>query len=517
MPQHCSATETNSDPPYTVMILDDERRTRENLIRILSARKDCRVVCSAADGAQGLELARRHKPQIILSDIKMPAMDGIQFALALKDFAPSAVLLFLTGYSDKELLLSAIKLGVCDYIEKPIVLEELQSAVDRAIAKVCLEKSRDAKRTRRPGTLKAWREEIESKLIIDLAENTYGPQVLLERLRRIELKIPVYSPYYAVVLQAASPGASSGLPETVLRTVKMKCTEYGVEGITGLYSPHYIVLLVHCNEFSELDTLYEILRETEQTLENSAPVPCALYGGIGRRVPNLADIRLSFLDAVNICDTQAYLERKSIGVLAPEEEENDPPPPKISDPSQFEESIAYYAARGQFSLADMKTYFAETIYRLLDSRSLTAPAFGTVYSRVFQTESLRELRQLLEDFFPQASARSESEPHYLVDNVHYFIRNHYDDLSLSTAWLAEKLEVSKSYLSNLYKTKTGRTLSHSINVFRIEKAKLLLRNPSLKIYEIAARCGYADENYFIRVFKKITGATPLKYREGLHR
>lgn len=517
MPQHCSAAETKSEQPYTVMIVDDERRTRENLIRILSGRDDCRVVCSASDGAQGLALARRHRPQIVLSDIKMPVMDGIQFAFALKELAPAAVLLFLTGYSDKELLLSAIKLGVCDYIEKPIVLEELQSAVDRAIAKLRLEKDGNAGRARKPGTLKVWREEIESKLIIDLAENRYEPQALLERLRRIELKIPVYSPYYAVVLRAAAGAeASAELPETVLRTVKMKCTEYGVEGITGLYSPHYIVLLVHCNEFSELDTLYEILGETEQALEPSAP-SCALYGGIGRRVSNLADIRVSFLDAVNLCDTQAYLEREPVEVFSAQEDKSAPPAPKITDPSQFEEAIAYYTARGQFPLADMKTYFAETIYRLLDSKSLTAPAFGTVYSRVYQTGSLRELRQLLAELFPQTTAPAESEPHYLVDNVHHIIRNHYSDPSLSTAWLAEKLEVSKSYLSNLYKAKTGQTLSHSINVFRTEKAKLLLRGSALKIYEIAERCGYADENYFIRVFKKITGVTPLKYREGRRR
>ncbi len=511
-------TGTGPDSRCTVMILDDERRTRDNLIRILGARDDCSVICSASDGKEGLELARRHRPQIVLSDIKMPVMDGIRFAFALKEIAPATAILFLTGYSDKEFLLSAIKLGVCDYIEKPIVLDELQEAVDRAVAHVRLEQAREVKRSRRSSTLKAWREEVESKLIIDLAENTYNPQILLERLRKLELKMPVYSPYYAAVLRVVNhTGERRELLEFVLKAMKMKCLDCGIDTITGLFSTHYAVMLIRCNEFSDSEAIQAILEQTIQVFGSNTLSPCSLYCGIGRRVPHLADIRTSFLEAMGICDAETFLERESLKEYREELHAASALPEEASSPDELEQALLFFEKQEQFALQDLKMYFAENIFRILSKSSVrgAVPAFGDVYAGILKTRSHKDLSRILADYFPRTPKTPEPESNYLVDNVHRIIQNECANTSLGTAWLAKKLGVSKSYLSNLYKLKTGVALIYSVNSYRVEKAKLLLRNPALKIYEIASQCGYMDENYFIRVFKKATGLTPFKYREGL--
>jgi len=126
---------------FKLLIVDDERNTREGLIECIDWPKlGVSRIEQAEDGAAALEKAKSFKPNIIICDIRMPKMNGLEFSGSIKNFLPESKIIFLSGYSDKEYLKTAIKLQAVDYIEKPVVLDKIREAVGSAVS-LLLEKT----------------------------------------------------------------------------------------------------------------------------------------------------------------------------------------------------------------------------------------------------------------------------------------------------------------------------------------------------------------------------------------
>ena len=115
---------------FSVLVVDDEKMPRE-ILRNYVPWETLQVgrVEEAEDGAQALEMARLHRPDIVISDVKMPRMNGLELASAVREMYPDCQFIFLSGYTDKEYLKGAIKLRAASYVEKPIDLEELITVV----------------------------------------------------------------------------------------------------------------------------------------------------------------------------------------------------------------------------------------------------------------------------------------------------------------------------------------------------------------------------------------------------
>ena len=116
-----------------LLIVDDEMLTRTGLISSISWENlGIDEVYEASDGIEGLKMAEKHKPEIILSDVRMPRMNGIDMLYKVRENAPDTVFIFMSGYSDKEYLKAAIKLRAVNYVEKPLDLVEIEQAVRTA-------------------------------------------------------------------------------------------------------------------------------------------------------------------------------------------------------------------------------------------------------------------------------------------------------------------------------------------------------------------------------------------------
>jgi len=120
---------------FKLLIVDDERNTREGLIECIKWQElEIGKIEQAEDGLLALEKASVFKPDIILCDIRMPKMNGLDFSARVRDLLPDCKIIFLSGYSDKEYLKTAIRLQAVDYIEKPVNLDEVQKAVSKAVS-----------------------------------------------------------------------------------------------------------------------------------------------------------------------------------------------------------------------------------------------------------------------------------------------------------------------------------------------------------------------------------------------
>jgi len=109
-----------------LLLVEDEQYTRDGIIKFIDwKRLGIKKVYTAEDGLQGVDVARLHLPDIILADVRMPRMNGVEMARRIRTFHPDCELIFISGYSDREYLKSAIHLSALDYISKPLDLNEL--------------------------------------------------------------------------------------------------------------------------------------------------------------------------------------------------------------------------------------------------------------------------------------------------------------------------------------------------------------------------------------------------------
>jgi two-component system response regulator YesN len=154
-----------------MLIVDDEATTRKGLMEYISwGEIGVDAVYDAEDGQKGLELASAIHPDIVLTDVRMPRMNGIELAQRLKDMLPLCKVVFLSGYSDKEYLLSAINLQAVNYIEKPVDLEEVRRVIQKTVA-LCIEDRQRLDQTR-------------ENLCLDIIRHKDAPDKIRSRLRK---------------------------------------------------------------------------------------------------------------------------------------------------------------------------------------------------------------------------------------------------------------------------------------------------------------------------------------------
>lgn len=119
-----------------ILILDDEYIILEGLCSFSWETYGCRVVASAGDGVKGLELADRFQPDIILSDIKMPEMDGLEFSRRIKEKYPDTEIILLTGYDNFSYAQQALRIGACEYLLKPVNFREMHEVIEKVSSRV---------------------------------------------------------------------------------------------------------------------------------------------------------------------------------------------------------------------------------------------------------------------------------------------------------------------------------------------------------------------------------------------
>ena len=126
-----------------ILIVDDEKKTRDGLIKHIPWTKLGNfTLYEAENGLQAIEKAKETHPDIVISDIRMPKMDGIEFAKQLRELYPQCKIIFFSGYSDKEYLKSAISLKAISYIEKPMDIDEISAVIKETVNQCILEKEK---------------------------------------------------------------------------------------------------------------------------------------------------------------------------------------------------------------------------------------------------------------------------------------------------------------------------------------------------------------------------------------
>lgn len=497
-----------------LLIADDDDYTRNGLMESIDWNKyGISEVTQARDGAEALQIAVRRQPDIVLTDIRMPKLNGIEFAEQLAEKCGECKLLFMSGYLDTDYLKSAIKLAAVDYIEKPIKLPELEAAIqktvefinDKQMNHVLNDQRMDLQRQKLAGMLK--QKNNNSDELLRLCNETGFPKDLS---------------YICLVTWYKSAAQSQ---ETVIAALQSYWKANNVSAVCGnLNENHYLsVLALKKQETKRIKSLIQPFLQQNEDF-------CV---GTGVEADNLTLVPDSFQTALKALERSFY--NPKIRFFYTEEKKNVPQgvntdlypeffhllkndPKKL--PSWFDTVCDGFCEMEYPRKERVGALFTSFAQAMLREKSTVLSRIDSIYSlgeleQYFQNcDSIISMKQLVSRILAAYMEEVESSSKYsrVVRDVMDYIASHYCKLDLDLREIADHVHLSTAHLGTLFKQETGITIKQYIADYRLDLAKKLISNEHYKINAISEQCGYASASYFTKVFKEATEVTPVEYR-----
>lgn len=498
-----------------ILIADDEDYTREGLIDSINWEAyEIDEIMQAVNGAEAVKIAGWFLPDIVLTDVRMPKMDGIEFVTRLLTWNPDCRIIFMSGYMEIEYLKSAIRLAAIDYIEKPIDLNVMCKALQKAVDEI--------KQKRANTTAVQTSREFQQQRLFNLLVSKEADAKTLEKLTE-ETKFPLHANYVCLILQI--PGKDVNWTNAMEKVNEIAGTMgFNVAGDFQRDKRQYEFVLSYAErEQYRLSGLYK-------RILNAVP---GSRLGIGMEVGDYKNVYNSYKTAGAAINCAFYQEKERMfrideGIFQK----------NVIDPGIYGEFLQILSERPQKlaawfeelfgQLYGRKYYQKEQVYTLLIS-FLTAiyKKYPELYGGesgiraeehiqlyVKEMESLCEIEGFVSGLLKLLEQKEEEKNGYgrVIRGVMEYVAEHYGEESLSVAQIAEHLHFSSAYLNVLFKQEMKITLKQYLSNYRLERAKRLLEQDYDKITEIAERCGYANANYFAKVFREATGMAPAEYR-----
>lgn len=531
-----------------VFLVEDEFVVREGIKNKIDWKGHGYEFCGeASDGELAFPMIQKLKPDILITDIRMPFMDGLVLSKLVKKEMPWIEIIILTGYEEFKYAQEAIKIGVAEYLSKPINSEELLREVDALAVKI------REKRLER---------EIREKYIMETRENVLkerkelfqylvtGAKSLVELLEIADkLEIDLSAMWYSIVLvKIQSMNQAHDEYSTNLIEIEQKLENIG-DGKNLLIFDRNLegkALLFKADSREELLQLQnDYLDEMKAILMNYDHV--RYFGGIGVPVKRLRELPESF-ERASHAFAHRYLVKDSL-VLSSEEMEQGGGYLKQEEfnisnvnPKQISRGkIQEFLKNGD---REETIYFVEEYFKNLGSKAMESNTFRlyiTMDAYFCVAEFAEELQFPREEIEPldmnsgilnsresaldyvvriikkalELREKAASNRYgYIVDQVMAYIEKNYADEDLSLNVLASHVNFSPNHLSMIFSQQTGQTFSKYLTNYRMSRAKELLRCTGKRSSVISMEVGYKDPHYFSYLFKKTQGMTPTQYRGG---
>jgi two-component system response regulator YesN len=533
---------------YKAIIVDDEPLVRSGLRNTINWQEHgFELVGDYTNGVEALEAVELHKPDLVLSDIYMPFMNGLELSGRISAQYPYIKVIILTGYDEFEYAQQALRLKVHDFILKPITARETQELLD----KVKREMDEETKRREDIGRLHNQLTQslplLKERFLERLVVTGIGAQSLDERFAYFGL--PRLSPRYLVMVLdiddfgEPKSGSNEGDRE-LLRFAVYNILEEIVQRENGhLFRTREERMAVIVSGQTEDDPLYEkafriaevARHHTERFLKFTVTV------GVGRSCVSPEQLPASYKSALSALEYRFLLGKNRVLSILDLEGHVSAGEYHVDWDRKLASTLKTGSEQDAVTLIELivkdlkssllpldacllqiqKIVFAllNTLQELGLTESGAAGGQQILFTGMFRFKTLDEVESWLKTVVHNAiSAIADNRNHLThmqIVKAMAFIEEHYADEGISLQELCRHVLMSTSNFSLVFKQHTGATFVEYLTRVRIEKAKELLQFSSLKFYEIATRVGYGDPNYFSILFKKQTGLTPSEYKDKL--
>lgn len=522
---------------YTIVVADDEEELRNAIIRKIDWNTiGFQIVGEASNGIEALELVEKKEPDLLLTDIRMPFLSGIELARQVREVRPSTQIAFLSGFDDFSYAQQAIQYNVISYLLKPISmvdltekLLEIRKKLDGLFEEFHI--YRKALNDSQSFVVPLLLDECSEPSTLERENMLLDQAISCELIQNKEIE------YYFTVLTVKLRN-QDGVNKTSMELVR------SIDIILKKYIRYYsfytegkVVSLLIATKSAFDKYLHIIVDEITQNIERILGLYCDI--GVSRMVNKLGHCHEAYREAVNALSYS--LERVSNVHYIADEERADFDLSIVPDilleienllrggtKSKLEnyltnmfDNFLYtknYKIKMKIVLIQVFAVVCKTIYAVTDSDDRIEGWDDTMLSQMnffegtFQ-ETKERFMDICEKARVQVSLSRKKSSEILCDQVMYIIEKEYQDPGMSLVSVSNKISVSPNYLSALMKKQTGKSFVDLLTKKRLETAKKLLLSTSMKIREITEKCGYNDQHYFSYCFKKYFGISPNLLRQ----
>jgi two-component system response regulator YesN len=520
-----------------ILLVDDDEVIRLGMRKVIDkADRDWHVCGEVSDGAMALDfLSGNRDVDLIICDVRMPIMDGLELIeiLGNRDEIKTKIIM-LSGYNDFEYVRSAFMNGACDYILKPFKKEELIALIEKIELQISDEKCSKQTHDENNDFLIT---ELLRRLSTSSEKEAPG---YLKRLRDLNLCAErrycavIYieaDQYYRQFLQKAqySKALSGIYREAVMIGRGSKSLD-----IISTLDDQYIIFLVFSDSVSEIT---EYARKLFEELNKESDSDQSVTVGISDISDKMNAFSSLFRQSKDAAMGRFYLGQKQLIKYNDIEDKvieiHYDQGPAVKELVHWITMCDYMKSKEIMDRVFLDlSYCRENVFRnhiheIVDQLCAKAEAFADYYNANAQEinfcidylNTYRELKTymsyILKNSIEYIKNEKEKRSGRRIEMAKEYISTHYSE-SFTLSDLADYVELNASYFSNLFKNETGVNFSEYVMNVRMDKAKELLKDPKIKIYEIGNLVGYEDAVSFGRAFKKKWGISPKEYRNSVY-
>lgn len=526
-----------------IMIADDEKWVRTAIKTIIPFDKlGMTLVCEASNGIEALELSQQYRPDILLTDIMMPGLNGLDLINEIRSAFPDIKIAVISGYSDFEYAKTAMKYGITDYLLKPVDENELIQVLER-FKKERHEENRlfEAKE----------KQKEQYRLALPVISEVFLNQLISEnnmtseKIKNDLAKYNIYFTYQSYYISVISPD-NANEPDT-----REKMSHYG--NIVKRVMKRYLGAITFPlrNNSSSMISIINHNGEVDQDAFERAFTLCmqimkkryniTLSAGLSSSTHQLGMLQHIYIQARKALELR-FWEGPGKVLRFMQCSGDEELPVQLSEDSlnkitlnlklsnihtAFSYIDSIYTGLRQDSSAKpelVKEFYWQLVQSIISMLNIQLPFLQyefTVtgeqpyerFKRTIFVEQLivntKEMIQRIYDFYHDKNPVNNLT---LVENAKKIIESNYA-VDINLEQVAKHVHLSPAYLSELFKKETGMSFIDYKTILRIENAKKLLKTTSYNIYDISSKVGYTDPKYFSKLFKKITGKTVYEYRK----
>ncbi len=526
---------------YKLILVDDEDEVRGRISSKISADSGFSVVGTAGNGYDALDLIEKHSPHVVLTDIKMPFIDGIELASIIRRDFPTVRVAFITGYDEFDYAREAIELNVYSYLTKPVT----QGDISRFLNKLKAELDQEIKEKYNLELLRN-RFEQSIPLIIDnyfvsyLVSTSAGNAGDIENLKSYGVSLDD-SNYLLSFIKMERDESIQDVMEYEKRKLSLRSViqsimeRHSYRHYSFLFNDGIVFIIKEKGKLflREVDQVfYEMLKKAERFLSVRIDI------GVSSLHREFQQLHRAYEEAGKALAYSKFLNAGRIIYIDQLEEDK----PKVLNLSESEirnlehtvkfgtdqelrnlmETLKLNALRDNKTIANYRPYIINLLHIMVsyaDSIALDLNSLlgGDVLEEMVKFRSLEQMFDWALSVFLKLREMNlttkMTSSQKLLDRAIRYIHDHFADPAISMEMVCEELGISISYMSLLFKKERETTFVKYLTSVRMEKAKEYLKLTGDKIIDIAGKCGYSEVYYFSHSFKKYTGMSPKKYRE----
>lgn len=557
---------------YRVLLVDDEEDVREGLVvEVDWEALDLRIVGLAENGREALEMAERVEPDIVVTDISMPFMDGLELARRLRERNPLVKVVILTGYDEFDYARQAVSLSVDEYLLKPFSAAHLAELLTRLrgqmAAEVAERENVQQLREHYYASLPLMQADLMATLLhrrkppayihgkaeqcgLDLQGIRYGVSVVTlhtdgktpkQSLNASTLKSDQRETTEEV--QASAAGAirdseDGELKQFAALNVAAEVWAEHEAGHAFIHQEAIVLLFVdrwggEDGEKRQQQALETVIRSINHYLRMQATI------GSGALVQSLDQVKHAYEDALLALDYRLVpgtdpliyigdVERQAAGKLRFDELKQQALTRCLKAGTQAELDevldIIFREITAEHGRSDIQLYLIEALTTVWKAAQVYGEQmediFGAgfqLYADLFRLPGLPEAQGKVREVCANVQRRIASGRQHaykdIVEQALAFTKQHYADPELSIQKVCGHLHISSGYFCAIFKKEVQLTFLQYLMQIRMEAAKELLRSTELKSFQIAEQVGFAEPNYFSFCFKKHIGTSPKEYRK----